>query len=757
MKSLLDILEQINKPGSFCVFDEIPPCFPGLEIEHIGSIGLPLTDVQARQIIAQASQAPYGLGEQTLVDTEVRRVWELQPEQFRLTNPTWKLLLTETVESIRTALGVGKGEIICEPYKLLLYETGSFFVPHRDTEKIENMFATLVVTLPSWHLGGDLTISHAGEQMCFASGGEGSDQRIRYAAFYGDCQHEVKPLTEGYRLCLVYNLALANAKQQPVAAEYSAVTRQLTKHLKSWKQSENSEKLVILLEHQYTETGLSMTNLKNLDRTQAQVLMQAAEQAGCKAYLALVALWELGDAEEYYYGERYSRYRYDDEDEDYKMGELFDSSLTINHWQDSNGIAQDFGTMSISEEYIVSRQPLREGSPDQQEIEGPTGNAGATIERWYRRAAIVIWPEQQHLRILAQFGEHSSVYRLQDMLRNGADLSLCRKFAAEIISHWKISNHYHWSQTKEDEELYNDFLTILLQLKDRTSFQNFLDRILCQNFTGNEGRLLAENLQRYGWQCAERALETMSHQERNTGIVACLQILDVLADKTVFPSDNEQRQRLCSIAALNCLQNWQKLIESDELRRNDWHGQKDDLQRSVIIGLFKVCHRLQMDKPLQTLAEWLIQQTETLTLRGVLLSCLHNLNDWFNSQNRTDPAFANLLANCLKQIKTLADVVIEEPKDWRQSHLLSCRCKDCHAVNQFLQDPEKKEHRVCANQDIRSHIESNIKRQRLDIDCATDKKGRPYTLICTKNRASYQRALQQKANDIEAWHSLAAL
>ncbi|WP_305909772.1 2OG-Fe(II) oxygenase [Methylomarinum sp. Ch1-1] len=758
MKPLLDILEQINKPGSFCAIDEMQPCFPGLEIEHVGTIGLPLIDEQARQIIAQASQAPYGLGDKTLVDTDIRRVWELQPEQFRLTNPDWDLRLSETIESIRKTLGVGKGEIICDPYKLLLYEAGSFFVPHRDTEKIENMFATLIVTLPSRHQGGELIVSHAGEEKCFASGGDGSEYYIRYAAFYADCQHEVKPLTDGYRLCLVYNLALANVKEQPVAAEYSAVTRQLKEYLKSWKQREDSEKLAILLEHQYTQAGISMSNLKNLDRTQAQVLIQAAEQAGCKAYLALLTLWESGDAEEIYYGDyhRYG-YNYDDEDEEFEIGEIFDSSLTVDHWQDSTGIIHDFGEMSIAEEQIVSRRPLREGRPDQQEVEGPTGNAGATIDRWYRRAAIVLWPEQRHLRILTQFGERSSVYRLQDMLQNGADPSLCREFAAEIILHWKDSSPYHWSRSDSDSELHNSFLAALLQLQDQTLLQNFLDRILCQNFAGGEGRLLAENLRYYGWQCAERALETMSHQQQNANIVACIKILDVLADNAVFPSDNEERQRLCRTAAQNCLSNWRKLIESDELRRNDWRGQNEALQRAAITGLFRVCHRLQMDEALQTLADWLTQQTQVLSLRGVLLPCLHDLNDWFSEQNRANPAFATLLATCLQQIKALADVIIEEPKDWRQSHLLSCQCKDCQTINQFVRDPKAQEYRMCANQNIRSHIESNIRTERLDIDCATDKKGRPYTLICTKNRASYHRALRQKACDTEAWQRLAAL
>ena len=43
---------------------------------------------------------------------------------------------------------------------LTLEDEGSFFVPHRDTEKAPGMFATLVLALPSVSEGGELIIRH---------------------------------------------------------------------------------------------------------------------------------------------------------------------------------------------------------------------------------------------------------------------------------------------------------------------------------------------------------------------------------------------------------------------------------------------------------------------------------------------------------------------------------------------------------------------------------------------------------------------
>jgi hypothetical protein len=52
-------------------------------------------------------------------------------------------------------------------YKLLLYEEGGFFKTHRDTEKADGMFATLVLQLPSTFTGGEFVVTHGGVSRTF--------------------------------------------------------------------------------------------------------------------------------------------------------------------------------------------------------------------------------------------------------------------------------------------------------------------------------------------------------------------------------------------------------------------------------------------------------------------------------------------------------------------------------------------------------------------------------------------------------------
>ena len=55
------------------------------------------------------------------------------------------------------------------------------------------MIGTLVVSLPSSHVGGELVIEHNGKTVAY----QAPAAQVSVAAFYGDCRHEVKPVRAG--------------------------------------------------------------------------------------------------------------------------------------------------------------------------------------------------------------------------------------------------------------------------------------------------------------------------------------------------------------------------------------------------------------------------------------------------------------------------------------------------------------------------------------------------------------------------------
>ena len=50
--------------------------------------------------------------------------------------------------------------------------------------------------------------------------------------------------------------------------------------------------------------------------------------------------------------------------------------------------------------------------------------------------------------------------------------------------------------------------------------------------------------------------------------------------------------------------------------------------------------------------------------------------------------------------------------------------------------------------ELRTHLHRTIEFRGLDIDHRTERRGRPFTLVCTKNRRSHERRLAEYSDDI---------
>jgi hypothetical protein len=456
---------------------------------------LPLGEAQARKLVKLCHQAPYGKGTETVIDLDVRRTWELDPVEFQLTNPKWEALLATIVATVQQELGLENRKLTAHLYKLLLYEKEGFFLPHRDGEKLDRMVATLVVGLPSVYEGGELVVTHEGLRHEIAYTGAASGYELSYAAFYADCEHEVRPVRSGYRLCLVYNLTLAKlrGKKGIAAPTAGSAIATIAEILQEGRKDETHEKLAATLDHRYTQDGLTLDMLKGVDRARAEVLFEAAEQAGWVAHLALVTLWQSGSAEGGDY--EYSRYRssrrrwyyeddeYEEDPSEYEMGEIYDESLSISHWSDCQGKKVALGKIQLGENEIVSDQAPEEWDPSDEEFEGYTGNAGMTLERWYHRAAVVIWPRERHFDVLCAAGTDAAIGGLSAMIaqlkrtpkvRREEQRETCREFAAAIIASWQPKHRgYSWDDTP-DETDRAVFPSLLQQLDDPKMVRRFL-------------------------------------------------------------------------------------------------------------------------------------------------------------------------------------------------------------------------------------------------------------------------------------------
>lgn len=105
-------------------------------------------------------------------------------------------------------------QALCININLDVYQVYSgpdgLFRSHVDTPRSTNQIGSLVVCLPSAFKGGDLIVRHQGSNVSF-DWSTRSDSTIQWAAFYSDCAHEIKPVTDGHRITLTYNLYVTDS------------------------------------------------------------------------------------------------------------------------------------------------------------------------------------------------------------------------------------------------------------------------------------------------------------------------------------------------------------------------------------------------------------------------------------------------------------------------------------------------------------------------------------------------------------------
>ncbi len=219
--------------------------------------------------------------------------------------------------------------------------------------------------------------------------------RLSFAAFYADCQHETRPVREGHRVALVFNLALRGAGAPVGAPDFSELEKQIAKVLRPWSESaKDGEKFVWLLEHDYSTSGLSFATLKGKDATVARTLAAAAARAGCSTHAAIACITEYGSGSSGWYGD----------DGEIEMDHVEDWECVLESWAAPDGTRPNYGRLPLEDGELLPNRALDDADPDQKRIEEASGNSGATIEHVYRNAALVPWPRARTLETLLTAG-----------------------------------------------------------------------------------------------------------------------------------------------------------------------------------------------------------------------------------------------------------------------------------------------------------------------------------------------------------------
>ncbi|CAL1701341.1 unnamed protein product [Somion occarium] len=161
-----------------------------------------------RHLADTCDPASFGVDNEDVMDDSYRKAGKLDIAHFVTTLDPVKCGLVEVIRNQFLEGPQVKASIRVERYKLNVY---GFFKGHKDTPRSESMFGSLVVVLPTDHVGGALVFRENDQEWTFDSAHAvarqpGETLRLGYAVFYSDVEHAVTPVQAGYRVTLTYNL-----------------------------------------------------------------------------------------------------------------------------------------------------------------------------------------------------------------------------------------------------------------------------------------------------------------------------------------------------------------------------------------------------------------------------------------------------------------------------------------------------------------------------------------------------------------------
>ena len=784
------LLRSVDQPGDYCVGGRLYTPMPRVIVDGAGELSFPIPDAQIGALIAAAERAPYGKGTETLVDTAVRDCWQIDAARVRLAGRAWPDSFAKVMESVAAGLGLPAERLNAELYKLLIYRPGGFFAEHRDTEKVPGMVATLSLSLPTPGAGGELVVRHGGREEAFdLSAGEPSE--MSFAAFYADCLHEVRPLAEGHRVTLVFNLFLGSSGDVPTVPDHSDLIASVADRLARWRDDGDTDKLVWVLDHEYSEGGLSFDTLKNADAAVAQVLGDAAERADCELHAAVLRIEEFGlplhePADHGWdWGFGWEREDVEDVGPEAEM-EVHDRWEALDGWVARDGSHPPFGQIPVNALELLPQGALDEAEPDGRRLRGSTGNTGPTLEFIYRLAALVIWPRELTVDVVASGSIDQAVAWVETQCvavghgggagsgRAGSGAGgRSRELLATLTGLWPIGTD------AEGEQDRAAMLRLLRTTGEGKVAASFMDRVVMANYDGSENDALAAVLPVLGpaeagdilpWFVEEHLPRRFSDivQMLVAAVVECAEARSAsdLADPATDAAWQEVLRASVAVAlsGLGAALRTESEMRADadeKWPRGTWlrsrarfgrASQDDWIDPRSVCGLLLLANRHGLDDEAAAAADVIADHPDIVPPDRMLPAALELMHR--QGALAATAAYGALWRHAADFLLERSSSVPLEPKDWTIAADISCDCDLCARLRAFCEDPVEQEEHFRVRKDLRRHLHQVIDHGRLDMNHETLRQGSPYTLICTKNRASHQRRLQEYAEDLRTMRKL---
>ena len=369
-------------------------------------------------------------------------------------------------------------------------------------------------------------------------------------------------------------------------------------------------------------------------------------------------------------------------------------------------------------------------APDERRVHEASGNEGVSLERSYRRAAVVIWPRSRTLDIIASAGIDGAVEWVAAQFATDGAASRDHVFALakRLVRIW---SHDPYGREEDATRSRVRMLDLLAQVGNRDLTLLFLREVALSHYSGGENQSLLAALVAVGPETSRQYLPDFldAHFVR-------------LPDQT--------------LALLRKVEETAKVASRNTLAACVGQAVRalpEVLGVSGVRDLIVLAWRCGSTEEALTAASLVAERAQALSPDRAIPAVLDELR---KEPGLTDTAaYAALWRHAVASLLVRSATPPEPPADWTIAVNVDCPCELCTKLREFCADPVARIERFPVRADLRQHLHHTIDAHRLDMFHETERRGRPYTLVCTKNRASHERRIAEYAEDVARMQSLA--
>ena len=511
LQKVKELLKEIDSSSYTSVSGEASELNTDIKLiaKKCGCIQLPLYETQAEQLMKVCKQVPCGQEFETLFDAAVRDTFQLEPNEFEISNEDWNRNLSKLVKRVAKQLGC-KRKITANLHKLVLYKKGALFKKHMDKKNEKDMFGTLIIQLPSIFTGGEL-VFYEGDDKKIVNYAESlikDSNKVYYAAHYADVEHAMSEVKTGYRLALVYNLCWTQSNQSYI----DSLTDKMALNLSELNGS--SDRIGFFLNHRYKGREFEtygLKALKGIDNDRYNLIKNASDKLSPNKQLNFFTLsvyLEISTAVNQKFGPEVNRinvYEYET-----KVDQLYDSRGNLYGKKELKFELNDFLEIvdlnkPVDEAADLSNCKLW-GSIVSQEEEHDE-NEEPVLKTLYQTYMLVIMPKQDEAE------SKTSIRFLAETLLSSLKMNQISKENVQLVEYFKsfselvISN----SVTNTTKIYFNDdhnlkIIYILLKMDDTVLVRELMPKINLE-FSKTFFNIYAKIIQKYGYENLKESLK----------------------------------------------------------------------------------------------------------------------------------------------------------------------------------------------------------------------------------------------------------